>query len=91
MQQAVWEYLPGGFFFPLLTFVQCCIDIFKCNFVVFPHMKITQSLTTCIIGMTEIGHDSHLNLFQGAMEIAHAIHDRMYSIHVGACTHVYTL
>ena len=54
MQQAVWRNLPGGLF-PLATFVQCCIDICKHNFVVFPHMKITQSLSTCITkGMTEI-------------------------------------
>ena len=64
MQQAVWVDLTGGLFLQM-TFVQCCIDIFKYNFVVFPHMKITQC--TCTIGMTEIVHDSHLNLFQGTM------------------------
>ena len=58
------------------------------NFLVLsPH---EDNIITCItIGMTEIGHDSHFNLFQGTvLRKNHAIHDRMlYSVHVGVYTH----
>ena len=38
--------------------------------------------------MTEIGHDSHLNIFSGTMLWNNpSIHDRMYRVHVEAGTH----
>ena len=42
MQQVVWSSLAEGLVPLIFSLVQCCMDMFKYNYVVPPHMKGTE-------------------------------------------------